>query len=241
MPLFFSLNFLNASLVTDTVFGFICFSLWYIIIFSILLLTQTLFYGPTAPSNIFLMIRQILAEEGNYISTYPISYTQYAKNFFNVILFYHLPFNIGALFNNGWIWAPLLLIPVLGFRKITNKPLFIAIVVSCVFLFLFHSFYGYSELALYSPVIMCIYMSMFVFIRQVLPKKMTISLCCILLAIMIYFNFIGLYTVHCINRYVFGSADVASIQVADIDMLNEHIKNYVGEIFSIPLVLQRLK
>jgi 4-hydroxybenzoate polyprenyltransferase len=27
MPLFFSLNFLNASLVTDTVFGFICFSL----------------------------------------------------------------------------------------------------------------------------------------------------------------------------------------------------------------------
>jgi len=217
------------------------FFLWYIFIFSILLLTQTLFYGSSAPSNIFLMIRQILAEEGNYISTYPISYTQYAKKFFNVILFYHLPFNIGALFNNGWIWALLLMIPVLGFKKIINKPLFIAIVVCCVFLFLFHRFYGYNELALYSPVIMCIYIGMFAFIRQVLPKKMTIFLCCLLLAIMIYFNLIGLYIVHCINQYVFGSVDIAIVEVPSIDMLNEHIKNYVGKIFSIPLVLQRLK
>jgi hypothetical protein len=101
------------------------FLFWYIIFFSILLLTQTFFYGLSAPSNIFSMIRNISYEEGRYIqSIHTISYTQYAKNFFNVILFQQLPFlPLEAVFNHGWIWALSLLIPVLGFRKITNKPL----------------------------------------------------------------------------------------------------------------------
>jgi len=208
------------------------FSFWYIIIFSILLLTQTLFYGMTSPSSIVTLIKNILYEEKGYIVTHPILYTQYAKSFFNVILFQHLPFNIGAMFIYGWIWAPLLLIPVFSFRKITNKPLFIAIVVSCIFLFLFHRFYGYYELTLYSPVIMCIYLSMFAFIVQILPKKMIIALCCPLLTVMLYFNSIGLYTIHCINQYVFGSSDIVNHTdeyEQNINMLNEIIKNYKGD------------
>jgi len=218
------------------------FFLWYIIVFNILLLTQTLFYGLNTPSNIFSVIWKILSLEHTFIfSIHSISYTQYAKNFFNLILFYHLPFNFDnfegiAILNHGWIWAFLLLIPVLGFRKISDKPLFIAVVVSCIFLFLFHSFYGRYELVIYSPVIICIYVSMFAFITQILPKKMTISLCCPLLAIMLYLNFTGLYTVHCINQYVFGSADNFYINGSDkyetyINMINERVKNYEGKIF----------
>jgi len=222
------------------------FLLWYTIIFSILLLIQALFYGFSAPSNIFTMIRQIITIDGNYVSIYPISYARYAKSFFNVILFYHLPFNIEAILNHGWIWAFLLLIPILGFRKITKKPLFIAILVSCVFLFLFHSFYGYGELALYSPVIMCMYMSLFAFIPQILPKRITISICCPLLAMMLYFNFKGLYTVHCMNQYVFDSADIVNIYEDGyenvyetyINMLNERIKYYEGKIIFIDRTLE---
>jgi hypothetical protein len=101
-----------------------------------------------------------------------------------------------------------------------------------VFLFLFHSFYGRYQLVLYSPVIMCIYVSMFLFITEILSNKMTISLCCPLLAIMIYFNFPGLYTMHCINQYVFGSSDIVFWQEAwvgtNINMLKKHIENYKG-------------
>jgi hypothetical protein len=206
------------------------FLIWYIIIFSLLLLTQTLFYGQSAPSNIFSIIRLILSEEGNYMSIHLIS-SQYVKKFFNVILFQQLPINIGPIFKHGWIWALLLLFPVFGFKKITNRPLFIAIAVSCVFLFLFHNFYGHNELALYSPVIMCVYMSAFAFITQILPKKITISLCCLLLAIMFCFNFTGLYTVHRINQYVFGSSDIVNDRNeygTKINRANELIGNYKG-------------
>jgi len=206
------------------------FSFWYIIIFNILLLTQTLFYGQSAPSNIFSIIKNIIDEEGRYIVTHSITYTQYAKDFFNIILFQHLPFNIGAVLNHGWVWALLLLTPFFGFRKITNKPLFIAIIASCVFLFLFHRFYGYYELPLYSPVITCVYVSLFAFIVQVLPKKMTVFLCCPLLAIMIYINSIGFYTVHSINRFLFGSVDIYEQYEyeTNINKVNEHIKEYKG-------------
>jgi hypothetical protein len=216
------------------------FLFWYIIIFSILLLLQWLFYGPSTPPSIFSMIRSILFVEGYWISPiHSISYTQYAKIFFNVILFYHLQIinifdNIEAILSHGWIWALMLLIPVLSFRKITDKPLFIAVVASCVFLFLFHSFYGRYELVLYSPVIMCIYVSLFAFIGQILPKKMTIFICCPLLAIMIYINITGLYTLHCINQYVFYSVDfLTEIHEYEANfnmyMLNERIKNYEGK------------
>jgi hypothetical protein len=220
----------------------------YIIFFSILLLMQTLFYELSVPSNILFMIRQILYSEGIYISSIPSVSIHYAKTFFNVILFSHLPFNfnMGSIFNHGWIWSLLLLAPVFCFKKISNKPLIIAIVVSCIFLFLFHSFYGgYYFLALYSPVILCIYLSLLAFVVQILPKKMTISLCCLLLAVMIYFNFIGLYTVHCINQYVFGSSDIVyqldENENNKISMLNEQIENYEGSKILFYRILRRSK
>ena len=206
------------------------FAFWYMIIFSILLLAQKFFYPPGAPPNIFSMIKDIFSEEGGYIVSHSVSYIRYAKSFFNVILFQHLPLGIGATFHHGWLWAVMLLAPVLGYGKIADKPLFVAIVASCMFLFVFHRFYGYYELPLYSPVIMCAYLSMFAFITQIIPKKFIIFLCCPLLALMFYFNFIGLYTVHCISQYVFGRADIADYKkyAANIDLLKEHIKDYNG-------------
>jgi hypothetical protein len=200
-----------------------------------LLFAQKIFYSQGAPPNIFSMIKQIREEEGRYIVTHSVSYIRYAKSFFNVILFQHLPLGIGATFHHGWLWAMLLLAPVFGYRKISNKPLFAAIVASGMFLFVFHRFYGYSELPLYSPVIMCAYLSLFAFITQTLPSRIITSLCCPLLAIMLFFNFFGFYTVHRISQYVFGSADIADHNeyAANINMLKEHIKDCQENVFFI--------
>jgi hypothetical protein len=134
------------------------------------------------------------------------------------------------LFNHGWVCALLLLAPVIGFKKITHKPLFVAVAVSCLFLFVFHRFYGINELPLYSPVFMCVYLSMFVFIVQILPEKITASIGGLLLVVMVLVNSIGTYTVHCINQYVFSSLDIGYWHECEtnIDKLKGRITGYKG-------------
>ena len=209
------------------------FSVWFAVVFSVLLFIQWLFYGRSSPSNIYSMIKGILSEEGSYIAAHPISWMDYAKNFFGVILFQYLPLNIGAIFEYGWLWALLLLIPILCFKKITHKPLFLAVIASCLFLFVFHRFYGIYELPLYSPMIMCVYVSMFAFIIQILPKKITMPLYCMLLAVMICINAVGTYSLYSINQYIFGSADVTDWKEyeASINKLKERIADYKGNRF----------
>jgi len=205
------------------------FSAWFIGIFSVLLFMQWFLYGRSSPRDIIQMIKFIMEEEGAYIS-HATSWIEYAKDFFNVILFQHLPLSIGPVLQYGGVWAVLLLIPILCFKKITHKPLFLATIACGVFLFILHSFYGVRELELYSPVIMCVCVSILAFITQVLPHKVTIFLCCMLLAVMIFVNSVGTYSVHCINRYLFGSIDSAYYveYETDVNKLKERISVYNG-------------
>jgi hypothetical protein len=206
------------------------FSVWFIVVFSVLLLIQTVFYGLTAPSNIFSMLREIVSEEGRYITKQPVSLSQYAENFFGAVLFPVLPFGIGAIFKYGWVWAFLLLAAVIGFKKNAYKPLFAATCAGCVFLFIFHRFYGIAELPLYSPVIMCVYLSMLAFITQSPLKKIAAVFCGALLAVLIIVNSLGMYAAHCINQYVFGINDIVNYLEYEIpaNKLKERIADYSG-------------
>ena len=206
------------------------FSLWFIAIFSALLLVQTLFYGISAPSDIFLVFIQIIKEEGAYITLHPISWKQYAANFFGIVLFEYLPLNMGALFKYGWVWAATLAVPFVCIKKITHKPLFFAVAASCVFLFVFHRFYGINGLGIYAPVIMCLFVSLFAFIGEALPCKISILICAALLAVMLPVNAAGTYTMHRINRFIFGTIDSGDFleYEANIEKLKKRISNYTG-------------
>jgi hypothetical protein len=218
------------------------FSVWFIVIFSVLLLIQTIFYGLTAPSNIFSMLLGIVSEEGRYITKYPISWLEYAKNFFGVVLFPFLPFDIGAIFKYGWIWVFLLLAPVISFGKIACKPLFLAVGAGCVFLFIFHRFYGIAELPLYSPVSMCVYLSMLAFITQMPLKKISAGFCGALLAVLIIVNSLGMYTAHCISQYVFGTHDIVDYLEYETtaNKLKERLADYRGNPLFIFKVLKEV-
>jgi hypothetical protein len=99
------------------------------------------------------------------------------------------------------------LLPFVLLKKIKTKRLFQATASCCLFLFLFHGFYGSTELPLYAPVITGFYLCFFAFIAAVLPKKFAVCVCGTLLAVMIPVNSIGTYTLHRINHYVFGPLD----------------------------------
>jgi hypothetical protein len=183
------------------------FTVRFIVMFSALLLLQSLFYGASAPSNILSMLVGIISEEGSYI-THAVNIKSYAVNFFNTALFEHLPFNIGNIFEFGWLWM-LLLIPLFLLLKcIKNKKLFFAIAMNCLFLFTLHYFYGASELSLYAPIISATLLCLLVYTAKVLPKKIAVSIGIILLGTLIFVNSFGTYNVHRINRFVFGPLDI---------------------------------
>lgn len=186
------------------------FSVWFIVVFSVLLLVQLVFFWKLifyTPTNIVSMVMNLRVYRDDIAGT-PISWGQYAKNFFGVMLFEYLPVNIGAVFNHGWVWAVLLVLPFLFIKKITHRPLFFAVTASCVFLFVFHRFFGINELVLYTPVLMGMFVILFAFIGEALPGNISASICALLLAVMIPVNALGTYTVHRINRFVFGTMDI---------------------------------
>ncbi|MDR0638294.1 MAG: hypothetical protein LBG27_05215 [Spirochaetaceae bacterium] len=210
---------------------FFVFAVAFLAIFSVLLLLQSLLYGRSAPSNIISMICGILSEEKSYIMIQGIlSWPRYAKNFFNIIIFEHLPFGFGNILDTGWLWAFSLVLPFVLLTKKESKLLFYAIVLCCLFLFLFHGIYGSTELTLYAPVIMCVYLCLFAFVAVVLPKKFAACVCGILLAVIIPVNSIGTYTLHRMNNYVFGSLDSGEWEEyqENITSLQKIISSYKG-------------
>jgi hypothetical protein len=213
------------------------FIILFIFFFSVLLVVQRIIYGSSAPSNIVFMVLHILSEEKTYITTKYVSWIKYIMNFFNVLLFEEFPFGIGNITGFGWIWSVLLLLPFIFVNRIINRRLFFATSTSCAFLFVFHRFYGVTELALYSPVLSSMYLCLFAFIVQILPKKISIFIGGMLLSVIVFFNSFGTYNMHRINQFVFGTVDIGNWQ--DYQDNIEKIKVLLAESDESKIVLYR--
>jgi hypothetical protein len=207
----------------------IVFSTLFMGIFSVLLLLQSLFYGSSAPTNILSMITEIISEEGYYIAR-SVNLLKYTVNFFNTALFEYLPFGIGYVFTFGWLWVLLLILPFMFLKHIKNKKTFFAIATNGMFLFVFHSFYGASELALYGPVISAAFLCLFVYAVQVLPKKIAVGIGGVLLGLLILVNSFGTYNVYRLNKFVFGQLDIVDKDEhqENIDAIEDLYSAYSG-------------
>jgi len=200
------------------------------VIFSILLLVQSLFYGMSAPSNILSLFAGIVSEEGAYIMKQHVNWIEYAADFFNTALFEYLPGGIGHIINWGWFWAALLVVPFLLVRKIENRRFFFAVAVSCAFLFVFHRFYGSLELALYAPAISGMYLCLFAFVLKVLPWKLSTGIGGIIAALLIGINSLGAYNMYRVNDFVFGKIDIGDWleYQQNIDAVKDAAAGYEG-------------